>query len=353
MERNHLEHIVRMYRLVQDIERLMTQGSRPSCSGDVRAHLQNLRMLARSAPGGLKDGYPSYNWAGLSRMSLRNDSETGRAVRNFVPQIKAAVLAEFGLKWGTLVYSGMTEASFAAVFDSEIDGRDARCLFLDGVLSSAEFRDGSPALLYPPLIMRSFGMLKSPRRGLVLGVAGGTMVEILKHEFPKIHVDGVDIDAEAVDLGRRFFSLKVDSRTALHMCDAREFVHKSKKKYDIAVMDAFAGISPIPHLATVEFAREMKSAMGKGGVCAINIIARLERTGYLQYAYDTWRSAFASVFVLPLCKEGELFNIVLIATDADSRAFKERNEGAIYPMDYDASRVFTDRDNRIRELSPY
>lgn len=353
MERSHIDLIVRMFWAAEAILRLEGLESGDAFCGKARPLLLDIKKMATEAPPGLKSMRPSFGWDALSSMIIGDERAIRQAVRELIPCIGGAALSEFGLEQGTLVFFGMADASHATIFDTEIEGKPARCLFLDGVLSSAEFIDGSPALLYPPLIMRSSELIKSPRRGLVLGVAGGTMVEILKREYPHMHVDGADIDGAVMELGKRYFSLKEDGRTSLHICDAREFVRNSPEKYDFVVMDAFAGISPIPHLATVEFAREIKGKMHGGGVCAINIIARLERAGYLQHAFDTWRTVFGSVFVLPLCREGEVFNIVLIATDADARAFEERNRDAIYTMDFDPSRVLSDNDNRIRELSPY
>jgi hypothetical protein len=350
MDAGFLEHLIRMYQGVQDIE----SSVEPGCdSRRLRSSIEELRALAMDAPPGLKEMRPSIPWERLQALRLKGNDSIGFAFRELVPMVKNAVLAEFGLESGTLVHSGRTGYSYAAIFDSLMDGKPVRCLFLDGILSSAEHPDGSPALFYPSFVIRSFGLLKNPERALVLGVAGGTIIEVLKGAFPNIHVDGVDIDGDAITLGKRFFSLKEDARTKLHECDAREFIQKSADKYDIAVMDAFAGISPVPHLATVEFAHEMKSRLTQGGICAINIIAKVERGGYLQYAYDTWRSAFSNVLVFPLCREGELFNVILVATDADTRAFEERNYGDIYAMEFDPKRVLTDANNRIRELSPY
>jgi len=350
METSFFEHLIRMYQVVSDIESSAESGHG---SRRLRPSIEELRALAMDAPPGLKAIRPSIPWERLQALRLDGDGSLGFAFRELVPIVKNAVLAEFGLDSGTLVHSGRTGYSYAAIFDSVMDGKPVRCLFLDGILSSAEHPDGSPALLYPPIVIRSFCLLKNPKRALVLGVAGGTIIEVLKCAFPSIHVDGVDIDGEATALGKRFFSLKEDARTKLHECDARAFVQKSGDKYDIVVLDAFAGISPVPHLATVEFVHEVKSRLGKGGICAINIIAKVERDGYLQYAYDTWRSVFKSVLVLPLCREGELFNIIMVATDADTRAFEERNYGDLYAMEFDPGRVLADKDNPIRELSPY
>ncbi|MFH0884450.1 MAG: fused MFS/spermidine synthase [Candidatus Micrarchaeota archaeon] len=347
MEREYLERLAHMLEAIQSLEGRLGNDAKSA------AAFKRLRSLAREAPAPLKSIRPSIEWGALEAIGDFGSTQKKHSPDGMLQRVKSAILNEFNLDSGTLVYAERTDSSFAAIFDSSLDGRPVRCLYMDGVLSSAEFSGGSPALLYPPFVMRSFEMLKNPSHGLVIGVAGGTMMEVLKRAFPAIHVDGVDIDKEIISLGKKFFSLKEDGRTSLHIADGRKFIRSAGKKYSIIVIDALCGISPVPDMATVEFASEVKSAMGPGGVCAINIIAKVERGGYLQFAYDTWRSVFRNVFVLPLCKEGELFNVVLIATDADSKGFGKQNSDAIYPMDFDPSRVFTDHDNRVRELSPY
>jgi spermidine synthase len=349
MESRLIEHLALMYESIQALE-----GMPDAWSGreSGMAAIGNLRALAANAPALLRQTRPSIPWRELSRIGTGRGTESGRE-RELVQRLKSAILDEFGLDSGTLAYCGRTGCSYAAIFDTELEGRRARLLFLDGILSSAEYGDGSPALLYPPFAMRSFELLDKAREGLVIGVAGGTMVEVLKRAFGEIHVDGVDIDAGVMELGRKYFSLREDGRTSLHVADGRGFIRESGKKYDIAIVDAFAGIKPIPHLSTAEFAQELRAAMNPGGVCVINIIARVERGGYLQHCYGTWRSAFSSVVAMPLCTEGDIFNVVLVATDAKTKEFEARNRHLIYPMEFDPAKILTDANNRTGELSPY
>ncbi len=317
---------------------------------DTKEPLAMLRSLSVAAPAKLRQARPSIPWVGLSRIGLGKPADSVTAL---LSDAKSAILSEFGLDSGALVHCEKTASSFAAIIDSAIEGKGARLLFMDGVLSSAEYKDGSPALYYPPYLMRSFELLQSPREALVIGVAGGTIVEVLKRAFPRIHVDGVDIDSRVMELGKAHFSLKEDSRTTLHTRDGREFVEKSGKRYDMAVIDAFRGLRPVHRLSTVEFARSLRKAMVPGGVCAINVIAKVERAGYLQHCYGTWRSAFKNVFALPVCREGEVFNVILVATDKDTQDFEKRNSHLIYPMDFDPGQACFDPGDPIDALSPY
>ncbi len=311
--------------------------------------------LSRSASEAIMTSSPLFPWAEFGYLTDAGGDRDflERELKLSLPRLKAGVLQEFGLASGTLIFHGRTAGCYAVIFDTPYKGRTARMLFMDGALSSAEFDDGSSALEYPAFAEKAFGLAQEPSYGLVLGVAGGTLVEMLKRSFPSIRVDGVDIDPQAMELGKRYFSLKEDSRTSLHAMDARSFVEGARRRYGIVLQDTFSGLSPLPHLSTVEFVRRVKAAMEPEGVCIVNIIARLERAGYLQHAYGTYRSVFRNVLVIPVGAEGEVYNVVLAATDRDVEEFEERNRGSLYSMRFDPDQVMTDQRNKLSELAPY
>jgi spermidine synthase len=342
-----IERLVPIVQAIQDIER-MDPGSKA-----VVERILSIAKHAEKTPARIRKKHPSFIWESLSSLAEPGSGASGNAIKNIFPIVKKEFLFELGIPSGTIVYSGKTSHSFAVIIDTELGGRNARLLYLDGTLSSAENDDGSPALYYPPCMVLAFALLEKPQEALVLGVGAGTMINVIEEKFHHIHVDGVDIDSEVMALGSRYFSLKDGPRTSLHVCDARRFVETARKKYDLVVLDAFDGISPLPHLSTKEFAAAVKSAMTPGGVCLVNIIAKCEQGGYLQHAYSTWRSAFKNVIALPLCKEGEIFNIILVATDGETKDFESKSEGMIYRLDYDPAKALTDKRNPIRELSPY
>ena len=306
---------------------------------------------ARSVPGDARAMCPSIQWGhfdGAGRGDGGPEGMPGAALA-----AKAAILAELGLDEGTLVHYADTEYSFAIVMDSTVEGRPARLLFLDGVLSSGEYADGGPALYYPREVMRAFELLDSPKRALVMGVAAGTIVNILRRSFPEMRVDCVDIDPGVVEIGKKFFTFRDGGMVRTFIADGRRHLEGNAGPYDFVVMDAFMGLSPVPHLSSVEFVRELKAKLSPGAVCAVNVIAKVERAGYLQHAYGTWHSAFTDVIALPLCGEGETFNIVLVATDRDTRRFREKNASRIFGMEHDPSQTLTDKNDRILGLSPF
>ena len=75
---------------------------------------------------------------------------------------------------------------------------------------------------------------------LVLGVAGGSVIETLKKEVKfKGKITGVEIDAAVIELARKYFGLGNYNNVSIVNDDAFEFVLKTKEKYDLIIIDIF------------------------------------------------------------------------------------------------------------------
>lgn len=75
---------------------------------------------------------------------------------------------------------------------------------------------------------------------LVLGVAGGSVIDTLVNEFKyKGQISGVEMDQQVLDLGRKYFGLEKYATLDLYHDEAFEFVLKTKLKYDLIIIDIF------------------------------------------------------------------------------------------------------------------
>ncbi|MBE9576702.1 spermidine synthase [Flavobacterium proteolyticum] len=75
---------------------------------------------------------------------------------------------------------------------------------------------------------------------LVLGVAGGSVIETLKKEIKfKGRITGVEIDADVIELAKKYFGLGNYNNVSIVNDDAFEFVLKTKEKYDLIIIDIF------------------------------------------------------------------------------------------------------------------
>jgi len=75
---------------------------------------------------------------------------------------------------------------------------------------------------------------------LVLGVAGGSVIKTLTEEVNfKGKITGVEIDAKVIEIANTYFALDTIPNLEIVICDAFEFVLKSKEKYDLIIIDIF------------------------------------------------------------------------------------------------------------------
>ncbi|MEK7592083.1 MAG: methyltransferase domain-containing protein [Patescibacteria group bacterium] len=112
----------------------------------------------------------------------------------------------------------------------------------------------------------------SVRKLLFLGIGPGSMVEILREEFPKVHTTGVDIDSAMLDIGRKYFNLSSDKNTSLVVSDAWEYLEKLKKSelFQVVVSDLFIGCDTAYDLRTNDFLQGIYTHLSNGGVYISN-----------------------------------------------------------------------------------
>ena len=241
---------------------------------------------------------------------------------------------------GTVIHQENSEYYLVSVM--EIEG--GRLLLLDRALETGE-KDGEPIFKYVKKTKIAYELLDNPENALVLGVGGGTHVEDLKEEFPEIEVDGVEIDASVIKVGKEFFSLK-DERTTIIIDDARRYVLNSDKRYDVIIVDVYRGTTMPYHLSSLEFVKEMKEDLKEDGVIVTNIISSLEgeKSKRFELFYNTFNHEFENVLTIPTNdKPTEIQNILVIATDGNVNEFKEKHY--LYEREITDDRIVTDEWN--------
>jgi spermidine synthase len=117
---------------------------------------------------------------------------------------------------------------------------------------------------------------RGPFRVLVLGLGAGTAWRVLEGSAPaevELHLEGVELDPEVLALARDYMELPPDGarHRAVGGVDARVALRGERAPLDLVVLDCYANQVEIPfHLATVEFLREVRSALAPGGWLALN-----------------------------------------------------------------------------------
>jgi predicted membrane-bound spermidine synthase len=112
---------------------------------------------------------------------------------------------------------------------------------------------------------------------LVLGGGAYSIPRQIYHFDDTMQISVVEIEPKLLDIAREYFELPDDSRITSYEQDARLFLQNTTNKYDVIYLDVFnSGHYIPPHLATVEFFRELKKRLSPKGVVYINSIGTLD-----------------------------------------------------------------------------
>jgi spermidine synthase len=168
---------------------------------------------------------------------------------------------------------------------------------------------------------------------LLIGLGGGVLTGYVNRYLPGAEVDTVEIDPKVVDTATTWFSLKETERSHVFESDGRVFLNRSRKLYDVALIDAYIGGSVPFHLMTKEFYTLLKRHLVPGGAAVFNIH---EPNRLFPVSVRTLQTVFATVDLYP----SGLGEVAVVATDAprapqfiESRAAERQSAyGFRYPL---------------------
>lgn len=172
---------------------------------------------------------------------------------------------------GTVIFEDETSQQYARVIE-RTDG--SRVLELNEGQSRHSFyrpasvlvNDYWDAAVVLPLATTG----KPPARLAILGNAAGTVARSYAHYFPDTKVDGVEIDGELEEVGRRYFGLGSRNFNA-HTADARPFLRATKKRYDSILLDAYRQPYIPFYLTTREFFELAADRVTPEGTVMVNV----------------------------------------------------------------------------------
>lgn len=156
---------------------------------------------------------------------------------------------------------------------------------------------------------------------LILGMAGGASVRQFQQYFPDIKIDAVEIDPKIIKIAADRFGVKENASLKIFEADARPFLAKSQKEYDMVEVDVFSGGPYAPfYTLTQEFFKSAFAHLTQNGMLMINIYAP-QGQEILAPTLETINSVFPSVYTVPISD-----NFVVLATKSktDSDTLKNK-----------------------------
>jgi spermidine synthase len=138
---------------------------------------------------------------------------------------------------------------------------------------------------------------------LMIGGGGYSFPKYTLENYPQVEMDVVEIDPEVTAIARKFFGLQEDPRLRIYHEDARVFLNKTDKKYDVVLCDAFNSHYSIPfHLTTIETVQKLYDILSDDGVVLANILSAIEGDGgrFLRAEVATYKTVFPQVYLFPV-----------------------------------------------------
>ena len=160
-----------------------------------------------------------------------------------------------------------------------------------------------------------FASTSPPEKVLVIGNAAGTIPRQLLNFYPDAVIDGVEIDPDIVDAGRRFFDMN-ETNLRIHVTDGRPFLKTSDESWDLIAVDAFRQPYIPFYLTTREFFQEASDHLTDRGVVMINVGKTPGDSAVADAIAATMRDVFPSVFTF----ETGGFNQLIVATRSPVQA---------------------------------
>ncbi|MFA6142812.1 MAG: hypothetical protein WC738_05940 [Candidatus Omnitrophota bacterium] len=156
-----------------------------------------------------------------------------------------------------------------------------------------------------------YALLEHPNPSEVLligGGAGGAISEILKHPF--IRCDYVELDPLIIDMAKMYLPEEYrrdmkNARVHIYNADGRFFIKNAGKAYDCVIVNVGDPYTAqINRYYTVEFFREVKKVLKKGGILSFGLSSsenyiNAELEVFLRSIYTTLREVFGDVLMIP------------------------------------------------------
>jgi len=137
----------------------------------------------------------------------------------------------------------------------------------------------------------------------VLGVAAGTSIMQFQRipEYQGIHIDAVEIDPWVIEIAKmkEYFGLEEGAKLDIHIQDARPFLRRTEKRYDLVEIDMFQGGPFVPfYVTSKEFFQLVSDRMSDNGVAITNVLALSDEKLLVSCIVATLEVVFPSVYVV-------------------------------------------------------
>lgn len=106
---------------------------------------------------------------------------------------------------------------------------------------------------------------------LILGLGGGTLINILKKSYPEIEITVIEIDPVMIKIAGDYFGIKSNSFLKIIHADAFNWVKNNRvEKFDLIIFDLYLGTKNPVKATNKNFLHNMKNLLDTDGFILYN-----------------------------------------------------------------------------------
>lgn len=139
---------------------------------------------------------------------------------------------------------------------------------LFGVQSVTMKHPGMTGMYYDTALAAPL-MADQARSALILGMGTGTYARQLRRYYPRMAIQGVEIDRTISDLATKYFDQPADIPVSTY--DGRAWLSASGQRFDLIVVDAYQDITIPFQMSSTEFFTLVRNHLNPGGVMVVNM----------------------------------------------------------------------------------
>lgn len=109
-----------------------------------------------------------------------------------------------------------------------------------------------------------------PRQVLLLGVGGGSVVELIEDFWPNAKITGVEIDPLMINLGKKYLKLGKARNLKVEVLDATSWLANNKAGFDLILIDLYVGSKIPENFKGEKFIKLVEHSLSRSGVAAFN-----------------------------------------------------------------------------------
>ncbi|MBF0310269.1 MAG: spermidine synthase [Magnetococcales bacterium] len=136
-------------------------------------------------------------------------------------------------------------------------------------------------LPYTRFLLGCLLLLTTPRKVLIFGLGGGSMVRFLLHHCPGCQLEVVEHCPEVLDIARRFFLLPDDPRLLIHLAEGGDFLlglpsPPREGRFDTIILDAFDHQTMAASVYARHIFRVARHNLTANGLLILNLSSRMD-----------------------------------------------------------------------------